>query len=162
MKKAIVMFAVIALIVTISVGAYAHYRAYDHRGWKIYGPQGSYQSGRYGHRGGMHNSGMIRGRFNQFPRYCDGYGPGQSRWSQGNAPAQQGTVAQMITEEKAKEIAEAHVKQYFPGYTINTIEKDSWRPLYFVTIQGENTAELQVVIHGFGGQVIHVFPKTAE
>jgi len=63
---------------------------------------------------------------------------------------------------KAKEVAEAYVKQYLSSYTIDKIEKDNWRPLYVVTLKGENNAELQMLIHGFGGQVMHLLPKTIE
>ena len=68
----------------------------------------------------------------------------------------------MITEDKAKEVAETYVKQYLSGYTIDKIEKDNWRPLYFVTSKGENNAEQVMTIQGFSGQVMHVFPTTTE
>ncbi len=80
-------------------------------------------------------------------------------------PGQPGTAQQapqMISEEKAKEVAETYIKQYLPGYTIDKVEKDNWRPMYFVTAKGENDAVLQLVVHGFVGQVMNVFPKTVE
>ncbi len=30
------------------------------------------------------------------------------------------------------------------------------------SVKGENNAELQMWVHGFGGQVMHVLPKAAE
>jgi hypothetical protein len=81
-------------------------------------------------------------------------------WSRWNTAGQPAAAPEMITEEKAKEAAEAYISQYLPGYAIDIIEKDSWRPVYIATITGENNAEMVMVIHGFGGQVMHVFPKT--
>lgn len=155
MKRAIVIIAVVAVAVTLSVGAYAHYEG---RGWGMYGSRG----GMYGHgwRGGR---GPAAG-WNAAPESCPcgGYGPGNVARPGWNVPSQSGTTPQIITEDKAKEAAETYIKQYLPGYTVDKIEKDSWRPLYFVTVKGENNAELQLVLHGFDGRVMHFFPKTVE
>ena len=67
-----------------------------------------------------------------------------------------------MTEDKVKESAEAYIGKYLPGYTIEKIEKDQWRPMYSVMLKGENGVEQQMWIRGFDGQVMHVIPKTAE
>lgn len=159
MKKTIVIIAIAAFVVTVSVAAYAHYEGYNNRGWGMHSPRGAMM---YGGRGGMYAPVQMRGR-----------GPG-SRWNASpeatcpcgrdgnwNAPAQSETANQMITEDKAKEAAQEYLNKYLSGYTIDTIEKDSWRPLFFVTIKGENDAVQTMVVHGFSGQVINVFPQTA-
>ena len=51
-----------------------------------------------------------------------------------------------------------YVNKYLTGYTIDKVEKDNWRPLYFVTIKGANDVVQQLTIHGFSGQVMRVFP----
>lgn len=193
MKKTIVMIAITALVVTVSVGAYAHYDNYTRRGggWMPYngqnpqmGPQQGGMYGRGGHRmynqrGGMMygqqgnrmagpRGGMMYGsgyKGNMGPENCP-YG-GRYGWNtprQGeNIPNQQpGTAPEIITEEQAKTAAEEYVQKYLSGYTVESIEKDSWRPLYVVTIKGADNVEQQMIIHGFSGQVMHVFPKTAE
>jgi len=157
MKKLVVITLAVALIGVLGAEAYAYY-----------GPRG----GMHGHRGGMHGRTWKQGRapgsrWNVSPETCPycGYGPWNAARPGWNAPAQSGTAPQalqIITEEKAKEVAEAYVKQYLSGYTVDKIEKDSWRPLYFVTIKGANDAEQVLTIHGFAGQVMHVFPKTIE
>ena len=68
----------------------------------------------------------------------------------------------MITEEKVTEVAGEFVAKYFPEYTVESIEKDDWRPLYFVTIKGANDAEQVMTVHGFSGQVMNIFPKAAD
>ena len=65
----------------------------------------------------------------------------------------------MITEDKAKEVAQEYLNKYLSAYSIDKVEKDSWRPLYFVTIKGENDAAQTMVVHGFSGQVVNVFPQ---
>ena len=146
MKKSIVFTIVVVLVGVISVGAYAHggYAGSMLRWVPGFGSM----MGRWGTHGG-HGSMMS------------GWGThgGQSGW---NTPAQPGTVPQVIAEDTVKEIAATYIAQYLPGYTIEKIEKDEWRPMYFVTLKGENNAELQMWIHGFGGQVMHIVPKTAE
>lgn len=153
MKKSIIVVLAVGIIAAVSVGAYAH------------GRQGSYGRGGYMHEGyggpmmgWMHGPGSMMGRWGT----SGGYGGYCGGWSGWNAPSQSETVPQAITEDKAKEVAEAYITKYLPGYTIETITKDTWRPLYVVTLKGANEAELQMLIHGFGGQVMHVFPKTAE
>lgn len=179
MKKTLVMIAIAALVVTVSVGAYAHYENYGRRGggWMQYGGQNPQmtpqQGGMYGRRGGhkMYNQrggmmavargGMMYGpgyKGNVTPENCPcggGYG-----WNAQNQ--QPGSVPQVVTEEQAKTAAEDYVQKYLSGYTVESIEKDSWRPLYFATLKGADGVEQQMVIHGFSGQVMHVFPKTAE
>ncbi|GAK56716.1 hypothetical protein U27_03679 [Candidatus Vecturithrix granuli] len=178
MKKTLVMIAVIVLVVTVSVGAYAHYENSGRRGgWMRYGaqnPQMTPQQGSmYGPRGGMMHGqrgsmmtgphgGMMAGpgyQGNVTPENCPcGRGYGWNTWKNQQAT----TAPQMVTEEQAKAAAEEYVQKYLSGYTVATIEKDAWRPLYLVTIKGANDVEQQMLIHGFGGQVMHVFPKTAE
>ena len=68
----------------------------------------------------------------------------------------------MITEENVSEVAGEFVAKNFPEYTVSSIEKDDWRPLYFVTITGGDDAEQVMTIHGFTGQVMRIFPKAAE
>jgi hypothetical protein len=155
MKKLIVVVIAVGLIGVLSLGAYAYY-----------GPRGSMMSGQ---RGSMYGPGWMHDRdrgsrwgndADSCPcgRYGDQNMPG-SRW---NAPGQPGTAPQLITEDKAKEAAETFVAKYLLGYTIDKIEKDNWRPMYFVTLKGQNDAELQMVMRGFDGQVMNLFPKTAE
>ena len=82
-----------------------------------------------------------------------------------NAPVQPGQrpqTSQMITEDKVKEVAEEFVAKNFPEYSVESVEKDDWRPLYFVTIKGANDAEQVMTVHGFSGQVMNIFPKTEE
>lgn len=94
--------------------------------------------------------------------YCGGYGSAQRGWSGWNAPNRSETAPELVTEDKVKENAEAYISKYLPGYTIDKIEKDQWRPMYSVTLKGENGAEQQMWVRGFDGQVMHVIPKTAE
>lgn len=179
MKKTLVMIAVAALVVTISAGAYAQYENYGRRGgWMRHGAQNpqmtpQQQGGMYGPRGGMMSNqrgsmmagrrgGMMAGpgyQGNVTPENCPcGRGYGWNTWKN-----QQGATApQIATEEQAKAAAEEYVQKYLSGYTVETIEKDAWRPLYIVTIKGANDVEQQMLIHGFSAQVMHVFPKTAE
>jgi hypothetical protein len=67
-----------------------------------------------------------------------------------------------MPEEQIKEAADAYISQYLTGYTIDTIEKDSWRPMYFVTVKGPNDAVQQMAIHGLSGQVMHVYPLAPD
>lgn len=69
-----------------------------------------------------------------------------------------GTAAALITEEKAKEAAQTYLDKYLTGYTIEKVEKDSWRPMYVVTIKGANDVQQTIMIQGFSGQIMHVFP----
>lgn len=177
MKKVVVITIAVVVVGMLSVGAYAHYQDYQNNrrgGWMMsnnqtgmYGPQGKMDGPRgrmmmSGGRGQMQNRGP-QGKWNTntatYPRgqYDNTAQPGWRR----NAPNTDQT-AQMINEEKAKEVAQAYLDKYLSGYTIDKIEKDSWRPMFFVTLKGENDALQQMTIHGFSGQVMHVFPQTAE
>jgi len=180
MKKTFVMIAVAALVVTVSIGAYAQYENYGRRGgaWMRYGAQNpqmtpQQQGGMYGPHGGMmanQRGSMMAGRRggmmqipgsqeNVTPENCPcGRGYGWNTWKDQQAAA----APQMVTEEQAKAAAEEYVQKYLPGYTVDSIEKDAWRPFYLATIKGANDVEQQMLIHGFGGQVMRVFPKTAE
>ena len=71
-------------------------------------------------------------------------------------------TAELITADKAKEVAQAYLDKYLTGYTIEKIEKDNWRPMYFAAIKNANGAEQVMWIHGFSAQVMRVFPKTTE
>ena len=171
MKKSLIVITVVALVAVASIGA----DAYGGRGQ---GRGGYQQGGMYGQQGGMH--GRQGGRWNVSSGICPcgNYGnantarPGgnmsgrQGNWNANrpgwNAPGQQGTVPEIISEEKAKEVADEYLKTYLSGYSIEKVEKDSWRPLYIVSLKGENDAEMQMLIHGFAGQVMHVYPKPAE
>jgi hypothetical protein len=158
MKKTVIMIAIAALVVTVGVAAYAHYED-SNRGWGMRGNQ----QRMYGRRGSMMSG----------PGQMCGRGPG-NRWNASpqatcpcgargnvNDPTQQSRLTQMITEDKAKEVAQEYLNKYLSAYSIDTIEKDSWRPLYFVTIKGENGATQMMVVHGFSGQVVNVLPQSA-
>ena len=124
------------------------------------GRRGNMQSNWNG-RGNVQGRSGKGGRWNAVPQgyFCGGYGPrNMTRPGWQNAPGQTQTAPEIITEEKAKEVAGTFVTTYFPGYTVEKVEKDNWRPMYFVTLKGENDAQLQLTVHGFGGQVMHVFP----
>ena len=71
-----------------------------------------------------------------------------------------GTTPELITEDNAKEAAQAYLDKYLSGYTIEKVEKGAWRPMYFVTIKGANDAKQIMAIQGFSGQVMHVSPVT--
>jgi hypothetical protein len=137
MKKLLMITIVVAIIGAISVGVYA------------YGPRGGMMSGQREGRGPgwMHDRGPG-GRGDQGANSCPCGGYGKQN--------------QMITEDKAKEAAQTFVTQYLPGYTIDKIEKNDRRPMYVVTLKGQNGAELQMLLRGFDGQVMHLFPKLAE
>ncbi len=167
MKKSIVIIAIAALVITVSVGAYAHYEGSGYRGRGMRGSQRGMMSGS---RSGMDGPGWMhgtdsaggRGRGSGYCGYYGEYGNRNMVRPQWNAPGQPQAAPQMITEDKVKEIAETYISQYLPGYTVDNIAKDSWRPMYFVTIKGENNAEMQMLVHGFGGQVMHVVPTPVE
>lgn len=71
-----------------------------------------------------------------------------------------GATAELITEEKAKEAAQTYIDKYLSGYAIEKVAKDNWRPMYLVTIKGANDVQQTMLIQGFSGQVMHVFPVT--
>jgi len=167
MKKLTVITIVVVLVGVMSVGVFAHGGGYGRggmmhggRGRMMYGDQGGMM---YGAPGRMQGRGMTN-RWNAAPETCPcgGYGYGNATRPGWKSPGQQGTSFQMISEDRVKEAAEAYLQKYLPGYTIDKIEKDDWRPMYFVTIKGENETLQQMLIHGFSGEVMHVFPKTAE
>jgi len=131
---------------------------------QMYGPRGGMKYNNrqmpYGGRGGMRGG---RGRGQQFNNdtapwsgNCPYYNGAQGR--AGQAPQ----ASQMITEDKASEAANEFVAKYFPEYTVKSIEKDTWRPLYFATIQNADGAEQIMTVHGFSGQVMNIFPKAVE
>ena len=154
MKKLITIAIVVGLIGVLSVGAYAHYSGDDNRR----------SGGRmmYGHsdwRQGRGPGGRWDAASETCP--CGAHSNWQGGWSRWSAPGQEGSTSQapqVISEEKAKQVAEEYVNKYLPSYTIDKIEKDNRRPLYFVTIKGANDVVQQLTIHGFAGQVMHVFP----
>lgn len=180
MKKTLVMIVVAVLVVTVSVGAYAQYENYGRRGGGMrHGAQNpqmtpQQQGGMYGPRGGMmagQRGSMMAGprggmmmygpgyQENMTPENCPcGRGYGWNTWKNQQAAA----APQMATEEQARTAAEEYIQKYLPGYTVDSLQKDAWRPLYVVTIKGANDVKQQMLIHGFGAQVMHVFPKTAE
>ena len=175
MKKFAVITIAVVLVGVMSVGAFAYYGGRNGRGGMMYGGRGGMMYGdrdeMYGPRGGMMYGGPGRmqgrgpgSRWNATPENCPcgRYEYGNTSRPGWNRPGQPGTDVQMISEDKAKEVAETYLQKYLSGYTIDKIEKDNWRPMYFVTIKGENDALQQMLIHGFSGQVMHVFPLTAE
>jgi hypothetical protein len=119
----------------------------------------------YGGRGGRH--GGRRGYGQRFNTGTPPYG-GICPYYDGTAPnaqvqpGQAPRTSQMVTEEKVQEVADEFVAKYFPEYTVKSVEKDDWRPLYFVTIQGANDAEQVMTVHGFTGQVMNIFPKIVD
>lgn len=159
MKKLVVITLVVGLIGALSLGAYAY----------------------HGSQGKMGRDGMMKGqRGGMMAGPCGGMMAGQGRMHEFcplagdnaqnticprlNAQGQPGAApqaAQVIPEDKAKQAAEEYVAKYLPGYTVDKIEKDNWRPMYFATVKGPNDVVQQMLIHGFSGQVMHVFPKTA-
>lgn len=158
MKKTLVMIAVAAIVLTVSVGAYAYrggrMQQTGHQQGSMYGPRGGMM---HGQRGDMMAAPEYKGGMT--PENCPcGRGYDWNTWKNQSAAA----APQMVTEEQAKTAAEEYIQKYLPGYTVETIEKDAWRPLYLATIKGANDVEQQMVIHGFGGQVMRVFPKTVE
>ncbi|MCP4402471.1 MAG: hypothetical protein GY801_34830, partial [bacterium] len=68
-------------------------------------------------------------------------------------------VPEMLSEDTVKETALEYLGKYLSGYSIDTVEKDAWRPLYVVTVKGENGAVQKMIVHGFSGQVMHVSPE---
>ena len=155
MKKSVMILLAIGLVAAVSLGAYAH---------GGYGHGGNYGRGGYGGpmMGGNYGSGPMMGGWGQGRGYgyCGGgYGAGQRGW---NAPGQRGNAAQLVTEATVKENAEAYIAKYLPGYTIETVEKDEWRPMYIVTLKADNGAEQQMWVRGFDGQIMHVLPSSAE
>ena len=135
MKKLLVAFIVVAIVVAGSLSVYAY--------------------------GGRWNTAATwQGRAMTPPMVQRGCGPMMRGWSRWNTSGQFGTAPEMIAEDKAKEVAETFISQYLTRYAIDKIEKDNWRPVYIVTIKGANNAEMQMLIHGFVGQVMHLFPKT--
>jgi hypothetical protein len=155
MKKLLIIVLAVGLLAAVSIGAYAHGGGRKNYGRGMYG--GPMMG--WGHGSGPMMGGRgVRGGYG----YCGGYSPTQRGWSGWNAPGQTDTTSQLITEAQARESAEAYINQYLPGYTIEKVAKDEWRPMYAVTLKSDNGAEQQMWIRGFDGQVMHVIPKTAE
>ncbi|GAK56698.1 hypothetical protein U27_03661 [Candidatus Vecturithrix granuli] len=139
MKKSVIAMVVIGIVIAGSMSVYAYGgRWYNNLNW-----QGN----------PMMQQPMMRRGYGAMTGWCPCTNVTQQ-------PGQPATAPQMIAEDKAKEAAETYISQYLPGYNIDKIEKDSWRPVYIVTIKGANNAEMQMFIHGFAGQVMYVFPKT--
>lgn len=152
MKKLGILAMIIGLVAAMSVGVYAH-----GGGWGFYGGRGGYGGPMMG--GGPGYGPMMGGwGAGGGYGYCGGYAQGQRRWGW-NAPGQTDSAPQLVPEEQVKQSVEAYINQYLPGYAVEKIEKDQWRPMYIVTIKGENETEQQVWVRGFDGLVMHVFPK---
>ena len=148
MKKLLIITAIVAVIGALSVGVYA------------YGPRGGMMSGERGNmqgRGWMHDRGPGGKWDNDDSCPCGGNDQQKQMRPRWNAQNQQ-----VITEDKAKEAAQTFVTQYLPGYTVDKVEKNDGRPMYLVTLKGQNGAELQMLLRGFDGQVMHLFPKLVE
>lgn len=192
MKKFVVITLAVVLVGAVSIGALAYRGGmYNTPQNQMYGPRSGMMyknqqmpmyGGRGGMRGGMYNNapqnqqtpmygarggmrGGMRGQqFNSGTAPCGAICPYYDSTAP-NAQVQPGQTpraSQMITEEKATEVANEFVAKYFSEYTVKNVEKDDWRPLYFVTIQGANDAEQVMTVHGFTGQVLNIFPKTVE
>lgn len=191
MKKFTVITLTVVLVGAVSIGALA-YRGGMHHNTpqnQMYGQRGGMmyntpQNQAYGPGGMMYNNQQMpyggrdgmRGGYNnqQAPMYGGRGGMRGQQFKNGTAPycpyynstltqsGQAPQALQMITEEKVTEVAGEFVAKNFPEYTVSSIEKDDWRPLYFVTIKGANDAEQIMTIHGFSGQVMNIFPKTVE
>ena len=187
MKKTLIMLAVGTLIVTVGFAAYANYEDYyrgrgmmngPRSGGMMYGPRGGAYSpqgdmmygngsgwgmGRGG-RGGMYAQGRMQGR-GRSGRWnnsgsvscpcCANFG----RWNGPNQQQQQRSFPEMLSEEKVKETAQEYLTKYLSSYSIDKVEKDEWRPLYFVTVKGENDVVQKMIVHGFSGQIMHVYPE---
>ena len=135
MKKLLTFSLIAATMFAISTTTYAQGRGAMH-----------------GQRDGMMKQGrgmMMRGQNRQ-----------DCPCMKGNADAD--ATAELITVDKAKEVAQAYLDKYLAGYTLEKIEKDSWRPVYLAAIKNTNGAEQVMWIHGFSAQVMRVFPKTTE
>lgn len=151
MKKLLFVLAVVAVAATMTVGAYAYH------GQGMRDGRGNMMSGMHdgmNMRGGMH--GMMGGQ-QQSP--CGNVCPYQTGT---NVAGQPGIAPQMIAEDKAKAAAEEYLAKYLTGYAVEKIEKDSWRPLYIVTIKGANDVKQQMMIHGISGLIMHVSPVTVQ
>lgn len=191
MKKFTVFTLVVVLVSAVSIGVFAYGprggKSDNVPQQGMYGPRSGMMQNQsnqmHGGRGGMMQNapqnqqmpmhggrGGMRGSKNapnqqfkgnaQRGAYCPCYDGANQ-----NAPAQPGQrpqVSQMIAEDKVKEVAEEFVAKNFPEYSVASVEKDDWRPLYFVTIKGANDAEQVMTVHGFSGQVMHIFPKTSD
>ena len=143
MKRFAGIVLAVGIIAAIGIGAFAHGGG---RGW---GGYGGHMMGGWGAQGGGYG-------------YCRGYGAGQRGGWGWNAPGESGTVPQALTEEQLKASVQAYVDQYLPGYAIESIEQDQWRPMHSVTLKGENDAELQLFVNSFSGVVMHVFGTPVE
>jgi hypothetical protein len=151
MKKLITIAIVVGVIGVLSIGAYAHYQGSNDRrtgGRMMYGHSDRRQERGPGSRWNTTSDSCDCGEQGNWSTTRSGWkGGGRFRATQ-----------EMITEEKAKEAAEAFVAKYLSGYSVEKVEKDNWRPMYIGTLKGENDVELQMLIQGFDGQVMHLFP----
>lgn len=117
----------------------------------VYGPGAMMQGGTYG-PGWMHREAVAGENTGWICPMLSGQ----------VQPGTPGAALEMITEEKAQEVVDAFVQKSLPGYTVESVKKDDWRPMYFATVKGENDSALTLVVHGFSGQVMSVFPQVSE
>ncbi len=164
MKKVAFVVVAVGIIAAVGIGAYAHGGG---REWNNVG-RGGHMMGDWnsGHMmGGGYGPGHMMGDWDDDDGqwHCGGYGPGamMGGWNR-NAPGQSETAPQALTEDQVKESVQTYVDQYLPGYTIETLEQDQWRPMYYAKLKGENDAELQLFVNSFNGQVMHVFAVPTE
>ncbi|MBD3308602.1 hypothetical protein GF339_19430 [candidate division KSB3 bacterium] len=176
MKKTVLTIVIAAVVITVGASAYAHYRggyADQRGGWGMHAPRGGMMNtqqdpqGRMhgGRQGGMYGPAQKQGRgpgSGWAPCWTDQNWQGGPRWNTPNQPGTAQKSFELMPEEQIKEAADAYISQYLTGYTIDTIEKDSWRPMYFVTVKGPNDAVQQMAIHGLSGQVMHVYPLAPD
>lgn len=64
----------------------------------------------------------------------------------------------VITKERATELAKSFVERYMPEYIIADVDKEDGGEIYLVTIKRQNGAELQMKIHGHDGEVLYLYP----
>lgn len=181
MKKTLIVLAVGVLVIGAGFAAYAHYEdyyrgrgMYSPRGGGVmygpqnenYGPQGGMMYGRsrgrgMGRGGGMYGQGPMHGRGGRWGAPGNAACPCGANYGRWNGPAgpRQRTTPEMLSEEKVKETAQEYLTKYLSGYSIDNVEKDEWRPLYFVTVKGDTGAVQKMIVHGFSGQVMHVYPE---
>ena len=64
----------------------------------------------------------------------------------------------VITKERATEVAQAFIDRYLPEYTIDGVEKEDGGKIYLVTMTRRNGAKLHVKVHGHDGKVLSLYP----
>jgi hypothetical protein len=100
---------------------------------------GGYGANGYGWMGGM-GPGWMHGS----GYYCNGYGGTGS--------------AALVPKDKVQKSVETFAGKAFPGYTVGTVERDSYgRPFYTASLTGKDT-QFEVQINGFDGTIVGIYP----